>query len=140
MKRRIIFGVLALLWLGFIFFNSLQNAEISGGMSEGLLDALGLPEVVEGPVRKITHFCFFAVLGILVSGVFCTDWRLPVVSVLLTVLLCACVDETLQLFSAGRSSELRDVWIDFGGATLGMMLSALFCRLRSRKQKITIEK
>ncbi len=139
MKRRIIFGILALLWLGFIFYNSLQDAETSGGMSEGLLEMLGLPQSIETFVRKAAHFCVFLVLGLLISGAF-TRMGVPMILILLTVLLCACADETLQLFSLGRSSELRDVWIDFSGGALGAGLAALFCALRKRKQKITIEK
>lgn len=136
MKRRVIFGILALLWLGFIFYNSLQNASTSGEMSEGLLDALHLPQAVEPLARKLAHFFFFMLLGVLVSGTFYKGkWKvIPIV--LLTVLLCACADETLQLFSRGRSSELRDVWIDFSGALIGAAVSLpIFSKL-----KFTIEK
>ncbi len=136
MKRRIIFGILAALWLGFIFFNSLQDADTSNLMSGGLLEVLHLPETLQYSVRKLAHFSFFMLLGVLVSGAFCTDKKVLIPQVLLCVLLCACMDETLQLFSAGRSSELKDVWIDFSGAAIGTILSALILP----KLKFTIEK
>lgn len=139
MKRRIIFAVLAVLWLGFIFFNSLQTAEVSGGMSEGLLDWLGLPESLETLLRKSAHFCAFLVLGMLISGAL-TRLHFPMPLILLAVLVCACADETIQLFSEGRSSELRDVWIDLSGGTLGTLSAAFFYKYKKRKQKITIEK
>lgn len=138
MKRRVIFGVLAVLWLGFIFFNSLQDAETSSGISKGLLEMLGLPHAIETIVRKLAHFTFFMVLGILVSGAFSAR-KLQSVAILLCVLLCACTDETLQLFSLGRSSELRDVWIDFAGGALGVVVAAVYGFIK-KKQKITIEK
>lgn len=138
MKRRIVFAVLAVLWLGFIFFNSMQDAETSGGMSEGLLSWFGLPESLETLLRKSAHFGAFFILGLLISGAL-TRMGFPVSWILLTVLLCACADETIQLFSLGRSSELRDVWIDFSGGTLGAT-AALIYFLKTRKQKITIEK
>ena len=139
MKRRIVFAVLAVLWLGFIFFNSMQDAETSGGMSEGLLSWLGLPESLETLLRKSAHFCAFFMLGLLVSGAL-TKKNIPMPLILLIVLVCACADETIQLFSVGRSSELRDVWIDLSGGTLGTLSAALFFFLRKRKKKITIEK
>ena len=138
MKRRIIFGILAVLWLGFIFFNSLQDAETSGGISQGLLEMLGLPYAIENFVRKLAHFTFFMVLGILVSGALSAK-KFPGVAILLCVLLCACADETLQLFSLGRSSELKDVWIDFAGGAMGVVVTALY-GFWKKKQKITIEK
>lgn len=136
MKRRVIFGILALLWLGFIFYNSLQNASTSGEMSEGLLDVLHLPPEIEPLARKLAHFFFFMLLGVLVSGTFYKGKCKVLPIVLLCVLLCACADETLQLFSQGRSSELRDVWIDFSGALIGTAVSLpIFSKL-----KFTIEK
>ncbi len=136
MKRRIIFGILAVLWLGFIFFNSLQDAKVSGSMSGGILSALHLPLELETLIRKLAHFFFFMILGLLVGGTFYKGKKVLIPIVLLCVLLCACADETLQLFSDGRSSELRDVWIDFSGATVGAVLSMLILP----KLKFTIEK
>lgn len=139
MKRRIVFGALALLWLGFIFYNSLQTAEVSGGMSEGLLHWFGLPDTLETLLRKSAHFFAFMALGLLISGAL-TRLNFPTPLILLLVLMCACTDETLQLFSEGRSSELRDVWIDLSGGTLGTLAAALFYKFKKKKQKITIEK
>lgn len=38
-------------------------------------------------------------------------------------LLTALTDETIQLFSGGRSSQVTDIWIDFGGVVTGMVLA-----------------
>lgn len=136
MKKRMIFGILAVLWLGFIFYNSLQDAAASNEMSNGLLEALHLPQTLQHLVRKLAHLFGFMLLGVLVSGAFCTDKKVLIPQALLCLLLCACADETLQLFSLGRSSELRDVWIDFSGATIGTLVSSLILP----KLKFTIEK
>ena len=37
----------------------------------------------------------------------------------------ALIDETIQLFSAGRAARVTDVWIDFGGLCVGLALTAL---------------
>ena len=42
-------------------------------------------------------------------------------------LLCAVADEFLQSFT-GRTSSVRDVLIDFGGALCGMLLTMLVVR------------
>ena len=42
-------------------------------------------------------------------------------------LLCAVADEFLQSFT-GRTSSVRDVLIDFGGAVSGLLLSMLLIR------------
>ena len=101
-------------------------------MSEGLLDWLGLPESLETLLRKSAHFCAFLVLGMLISGAL-TRLHFPMPLILLAVLVCACADETIQLFSEGRSSELRDVWIDLSGGTLCTLSAAFFYKYKKRK-------
>ena len=41
-------------------------------------------------------------------------------------LLTALTDETIQMFSDGRSSQLTDVWLDLSGAMAGILVG-LFC-------------
>ena len=41
-------------------------------------------------------------------------------------LLTALTDETIQMFSDGRSSQLTDVWLDFSGVMAGILVG-LFC-------------
>lgn len=41
-------------------------------------------------------------------------------------------DETIQLWSSGRSSEVRDVLIDFFGAVSGIIICILFVILYNR--------
>lgn len=45
------------------------------------------------------------------------------------------VDETIQLFVAGRSGQISDVWLDMSGAAAGMMITAgVLCCLRRKKK------
>ncbi|MBR5783484.1 MAG: VanZ family protein [Clostridia bacterium] len=118
MKRRIAFGVLTILWVGMIFWHSAQDAAVSSDMSGGLLEWLGLP-ISERFLRKTAHFMLFAVLGVLLSGTLCAG-KLPIGWILLLALAAACADETIQSFPQGRSSEVRDVWLDFSGSVTGL--------------------
>ena len=43
------------------------------------------------------------------------------------------VDETLQLFTEGRSGQISDVWLDMSGAVTGTILYACICFLISGK-------
>ena len=76
-------------------------------------------------VRKLAHFSIYAVLGFCAS-VAAGRRRLFTLRSLGTVVfgfLYALSDEFHQSFSAGRSCEFRDMMIDTGGATLGMLIS-----------------
>lgn len=44
---------------------------------------------------------------------------------LLGGLLTALCDETIQLFTDGRSGQITDVWIDFSGVTAGLIVGFL---------------
>ena len=76
-------------------------------------------------VRKLAHFSIYAVLGFCAS-VAAGRRRLFTLRSLGTVVfgfLYALSDEFHQSFSAGRSCEFRDMMIDTGGATLGILIS-----------------
>jgi VanZ family protein len=76
-------------------------------------------------VRKAAHFTEYLILGTLLCMYFTMDlygimsrFSIPV----LTGLLVAFIDETIQLFVVGRSGEIRDMWIDFAGVALGTLI------------------
>lgn len=81
-------------------------------------------------VRKAAHFSEYMLLGFLMALLFARkrSWSrflLPEGCSLAAAL----VDEGIQLFSHGRSAQLRDVCIDLSGATLGIFLGLLFLAL-----------
>ena len=77
-------------------------------------------------VRKAAHFSEYALLGIFMALLFASlngrrRFFLPEGACLVAAL----IDEGIQLFSEGRGSSLRDVCIDFSGATLGVLVALL---------------
>ena len=137
---RVIFTLALIGCIAFIFSNSMKIADVSSQASgrvltlmQRLLRALGMPgaasHLTDHIVRKLAHFCEYALEGFLLM--FCLrvytrrfirhlSW--PVLGGLLTAL----TDETIQLFSDGRSGQLTDVWLDFSGVLAGI-LAGVFC-------------
>lgn len=110
--------------IAFIWGNSMLPGSESQQLSDGFLRWLGfllepLGEYASLVLRKAAHFSEFACLGVLLAGFF---RRRNLGTAALCGLLSACVDESIQLFSPGRSSSLVDVWIDFAGVLTGIVL------------------
>ena len=142
--------LLTLLWLGFIFGNSLKDAtassEQSGRVHEivnEVASSVGIEEPIsEQTVRTMAHFTEFAILGALL----CLNlwsiglptlrrkqpWDLLWLTLSLPIsFLLACLDEFLQTFSEGRACDFLDVLTDTAGAALGVFGSmALFLLIR----------
>ena len=146
MKRKLpVFWLILLGFnLAFIWGNSLLPREISSAFSKviGHILSMLLPSAGDlsqgqgqGTLRKIAHFMEFASLGFILFRCFLESrkkWMRSVVPVMLGV-LAAALDETLQLFSPGRGSQLRDVGIDSGGVITGVLIAAFFFRLFRKK-------
>lgn len=134
----------------FIFSNSMKVGNVSEAASgrvlalvQKVLTHLGMP----GAASHVTMHLIPQVGSISASicwKVFCLMLCLRVYTrhffkhmawPILGGLLTALTDETIQLFSPGRSSQVMDVWIDFAGVMTGllagMFVLALFrmCRL-----------
>lgn len=134
-----------LLELLFIWGNSALPGEISDSLSHwvGTVLSLFLPGGSGGEggnhlLRKMAHFSEFACLGATLCWLFGMlgqrKYTLTSLS-LLGGLTAACVDETIQIFSAGRSSSLVDVWIDTAGVMAGiglLLLGHTFIQHRER--------
>lgn len=76
-------------------------------------------------LRKMAHFTEFLILGLDLCWLFLILEQKGIHKLTMPLLfgsLTACVDETIQLYSIGRSSSLVDVWIDIGGLTVGIMI------------------
>ena len=133
----------------FIWSNSLAPAAQSAAQSlwvlerfDALLEWVGLPgDFGHGLLRKLAHMWEFALLGALWEAALATgrmrgkSWYC-VQCACGFCLLTAMADETIQAFVPGRSSQVTDVWIDFGGACLGILaVFALFRLLGRRKSR-----
>ena len=128
-KRILIYLTILLVWIIFIFCRSLQPAETSTFESQWVLDLLQriIPfELSMHFIRKLAHFIEFAVLGVLAGLLFGGQCRRLLPGLLfsaMTGVITALCDETIQLFVAGRSGQLQDVWLDVAGASAGAVLA-----------------
>ena len=134
MKRRV-FWALTVFWILFIWLQSVLSAALSS-MESGFLLALVqhiFPWVTEYMLRKAAHFTEYAILGALLFGAMRAEGR-PRLGAFQTALglLTAMADETIQLFSAGRSGQITDVWIDFAGFLTGYLLFRFLFRKKTR--------
>ena len=132
---RIIFTI-ALVWcILFIFHNSLETSSISSARSHevmqkinAILAHLNIGPLSEHVVRKLAHFSEFMLEGFLLmlclrvyTRRFVRHVSWPMLGGMATALL----DETIQLYVPGRTSSVRDVWIDFGGVIAGLFVALL---------------
>ena len=149
--RRVLPWVLlaaTVLWCGFIWHFSLasgaESVQTSGGVTEivnEILESVGSEsQIAHATVRKMAHFCEFAVLGVLTSLTLLL-FRFPHVVpwALLAVFAVGCVDELLQLTSPDRGPSFLDVLLDTAGGLTGILLFCgaflLVCYLRVRNQR-----
>ena len=123
MKNKICL-LLFCLWALFIFSNSwtpaTQSDVISGGLSYKLYTLLNLQMdyfTFHVFVRKAAHFIEFFILGLLSIGSF-KNMKFS----LFICILVACCDETIQLFTEGRSGQISDVMLDSFGSSCSFIL------------------
>ena len=155
--KKTIFAVLLVIWMGFIFSMSCENAEESSNTSGQTIKVVlsTVPEFEKQPeevkvniieelqfiVRKSAHFIGYMILGILASGLILYYGNINK-KYLLAFLICviyAISDEIHQLFVPGRSGQVRDVLIDSAGSLLGIIIVMAFEKLLikfNKKHKI----
>lgn len=119
--------LLAACFVGIIFYNSLlplrQSSQLSGwvtALTQLLAQHLDirLTGDVEHHIRKLAHFCEFALLGLLLCHSFSAlgvSNRTATGYILFLALFAAVLDEYIQAFSPGRGSRVKDVLLDFSG-------------------------
>lgn len=148
-KKRIICGILLVLWMSLIFVMSAQYADKSSDLSDGLVSKVieviypnferltvtqqsGITHISTFIVRKAAHFFEYFVLGvfgILTANTFnkykfCTR----VISAALFCVLYAVSDEIHQSFVPGRACRFTDVLIDSSGIlTAIVIISLIMC-------------
>ena len=135
MKRWILYILLGII-VFFIWDNSMQNGGSSDGFSllfaeifVPIVNKLGFHGniwTLNRIVRKLAHLTEFTILG----GLLYTILRRYITygTVIKTIglgMLIASLDEFIQLFSPGRSSQISDVLIDTVGIIIGILLVKL---------------
>ena len=140
-KTNRILRILAVLTVAFIWGNSMMPGEISQTISQTVGAVLskifgGELDVGHGNgvLRKLAHGTEYLALGVelcllLRPG---RPWSLTALCGVGTAL----IDETIQLFVPERCGQIKDVWIDLGGYTVGVLVCLLIrYRLRRKKEK-----
>ena len=111
----------------FVFGNSLQPASVSGEESAEVFSHLSqlFPFLTHHLVRKLAHFCEYALLGAHLAFAPLTlparGYAMHVTSLLFGALV-ALVDEGIQRFVPGRAGMLTDALIDYAGYLCGFLL------------------
>ena len=134
---RVIFTFALIGCIVFIFSNSMQIADVSSVASGRALTLmrkvftrLGMPGIAsrltDHIVRKLAHFCEYTLEGFLLMLCMRVYSRHPLRHITVPMLggvLTALTDETIQLFSEGRSSQVTDVWLDSAGVLAGILVA-----------------
>lgn len=141
MKSRIYFA-LALAVTVFIFANSALNgdtsAQISSGLFAFLMEILSRTGITLSHflIRKAAHFTeFFAQSAFLSLSAKNSKrgFKPYALAIAFSGLLTACCDEFIQQFSVGRSSQVSDVFIDFGGTLTALLVIVIYNQICKRR-------
>ena len=89
-------------------------------------------------IRYVAHFIEFAVLGCLWSAserVQGAMNRRKWLDLLSLAMLVSVLDETIQIFTPGRSARVDEIWLDVFGYGFGMGIAILSLDVIDRKKK-----
>ena len=144
LKRETIAKILlCAIWLGVIFYNGTRQGEISQKTSKEFVEVVSTfinisPTTKDGAsvtfndfnyyVRKNAHFFQYLFLSILLCAVI-NQFKLykstKIFLLLFLFLFFPVIDEFIQKYIPGRTSNIFDVVIDFSGGILGMLISVV---------------
>lgn len=143
MKRWILYILLGLI-VFFIWDNSMQNGGSSDGFSllfaetfAHIANKLGFHGniwTLNRIVRKLAHLTEFTILGSLLYTIL--RRYITYGTVIKTIglgMLIASLDEFIQLFSPGRSSQISDILIDTVGVVIGILIVKLVHYIRYKR-------
>ena len=140
---RVLFTLALAGCIWFIFSNSMAVADVSSVSSgrvlqllQAVLRRLGMPGLAQRLtmhiVRKMAHFCEYTLEGFLLMLCMRVYTRRYVRHISVPVLggvLTAMADETIQIYSPGRSSQVTDVWLDSAGVLAGILAALVLMAL-----------
>jgi len=130
----IVMLVLTILWVCFIFGNSLDVPEVSSKKS-GEIAGWFTGIITEHIIRKLAHLIEYTILGVLLAlDVYFLKVinKIELIKILFSGFIIASIDELIQLTVEGRSSQFSDVCIDFLGVVLGTVAIILLMKGRGK--------
>lgn len=126
--RRFLWLLLLVIFTAFIFYNSSmpgveshKASQLIGAILTGMGKWFGIDvpqQNLDYNIRKLAHFCEFAMLGILLCNVYAAfgvSHRTATGYILFLGLAVAVTDEYIQFYTPGRSCLITDVVLDFFG-------------------------
>ena len=148
MKKRILL-IITILITAFIFLHSAMPGDDSQAESDNvfiifdrIMSFLHMPNLFnEGSIRKLAHFVEFAFFGFFFSATVhaYSGFKNQIFKILFFLLAIPVTDEFLQYFSDGRSSQVKDVLIDFSGGMFGFfclwVLTLIAVSIQKRKDR-----
>ena len=149
-KKKIIYLILLILWIGFIWGNSLMNGATSGQMSGGITEAIYnlltkmniniSIETLHTIIRKGAHATEYFILGIIMFFNVYQYLKEPKYYISFSIGLClltSIIDETIQTFVDGRSGSIIDCAIDSAGFLVSIIiLSIIFININKKKEQV----
>lgn len=149
-------NILLICWIACIWIQSMipayassEESQFIGQLVEPVLEVfIGKGAVTDFIVRKLAHFTEYAILGVLMcanllarfhsheahsdkasdrAAIKLYHWSY----VLLLILAVAVIDESIQLLTPGRSSQVTDVLIDTSGGFTGIVLLRVMTCIRT---------
>lgn len=155
-KKRVYGVFIIILWLCVIFFFSNSDASLSTIHTNIAINKLielsehnaffnfMLTKLTENyslvySIRKLAHLTIFCVLQIIVFAVMMRNKKSilsATICSMLVVTMYAIFDEIHQYFIPGRSCQLKDVFIDMAGGSVGLLISYISIILKKMFLKI----
>ena len=154
MVKRLVYGILIIIWMITIFNFSSQQSGKSSNTSEVVikvalnynnkykkLEEVEQKAVVENwqyPIRKSAHFTIYLIGGLIIfnfMNTFNISWKKKILFTMYIACAYAISDEAHQLMVDGRSAQITDVLIDTAGAVMGSLIMYLFSKW-SKKQNV----
>ena len=151
MNKKVIYRIITAIWICIIFSFSLQVADKSTVLSDGVGELIlehASTETVKASrfwtesewklfhkiIRKCGHFAEFFVLGILMMlNMYQSKFKRKYITGIFLCMLVALMDETIQLFVPGRAGMITDVILDMFGSIVGMYSYILISSLLRKK-------
>lgn len=152
LKRKTIVKILlCVIWLGIIFYNGTRQGEVSQRSSKEVIKivsrVMSIPSAttditsikfsdVNFYVRKNAHFFQYLILSILICAAV-RQFKLyrssEIFLVLFLFLLFPVIDEFIQKYIPGRTSNTFDIIIDFSGGILGMLIFNIYYKVHKKR-------
>lgn len=136
-KIKVMLVISVLSWIYLIFSFSLDNSSISKGKSDSLAEILCSllniqdKSLIYNNIRSLGHVLEYFILGILVFFLYkvIIQKKYIWIYILFTGLGVILLDETIQIFTPGRSFQLIDIVLDSTGYGSGIVLGLIYIKI-----------